>query len=225
LTRWAAVRACLCASDNLNGTPSCKSVLPLGNRSLIGWESSNALFILIGLLVGILLAACWWLTITDPVLGNEPLWMRTARAREQAARRPPKWLGASFAVGILSFFAGLVLFITCFSSNPREPDTSTGHTYEMNNHGDIVYVTKADYLRINGMIFGGVAIGMAGGLAHSYMERRSSPHCLEAKDVKIQAAASNSAHGTRLSVRFMLERFGSRPWKAAVRRGMSGAKP
>jgi hypothetical protein len=126
----------------------------------------------VGVVFGIVIAAGVWLTTTAAALPNEPLWMQAARARQSAARIPT-WLRALSVVSLSSFFIGIAMFIACFSSNPQKPDPATGHIYAMNDHGSYVYVTRADYLRINGMMFGGIAIGMAGGIGHLLMERRS----------------------------------------------------
>jgi hypothetical protein len=82
---------------------------------------------------------------------NEPEWMRNARIRAES-RLTPRWVRWLGATAFVMFFIGIAMFFVASSENPRHPDRPTGHVYPLNNHGLVVYVTRADYFRINGMM-------------------------------------------------------------------------
>jgi hypothetical protein len=101
-------------------------------------------------MLGCVLILTWRTNRTAPA--NEPDWMRNARIREQD-RLTPRWVRWVAAAAVLSFLVGIATSLAASSHNPRQPDPLTGHLYPINNHGFVVYVTRPDYLRINGMIW------------------------------------------------------------------------
>jgi hypothetical protein len=54
-------------------------------------------------------------------------------------------------VGLYNFFGG-------FGINTSRPDPSTGRVYELNNHGQFAYVTRTEYWRSEGLMFGGLGL-------------------------------------------------------------------
>jgi hypothetical protein len=105
-------------------------------------------------------------------LPNEPAWLREARGRD-LKRRMPKWVPVITVAGGVTFFAGLGMFLSAFSSNPQHPESASGQVYELNNHGSYVYVTKADYIRIFGTMVGGWSVGAASmTVGYSIAQRR-----------------------------------------------------
>ena len=95
-----------------------------------------------------------WRINSTASVANEPDWMRNARIREQN-RLTPRWVRWVAAAAVLIFLVGIATSIAASSHNPRQPDPLTGHLYPINNHGFVVYVTRPDHFRINGMIWGG----------------------------------------------------------------------
>jgi hypothetical protein len=114
--------------------------------------------LVVAIVTGIIfLTVRWQATYHLPV---EPAWLREARGRD-LKRRMPKWVPVFVLSGWVIFFAGLGMFFSAFSSNPQHPESASGHVYELDNHGSYVYVTKADYIRIFGMMVGGWSVGAA----------------------------------------------------------------
>ena len=89
---------------------------------------------------------------------REPSWALDARTREES-RRAPRWARWGATIGLIVWVVGIGMLIGAGEPNPfREADPATGHIYEINNHGDVVYVTASEYWKIYGTMGAGFAL-------------------------------------------------------------------
>src|SRR5438132_13936531 len=122
----------------------------------------------------VLTAGLTWATRGRAITTSEPGWLRDARKREEW-RLTPVWLRSLIYLGVITFVAGIFMFESASRTNSRYRDEATGHIYSLNNHGSVVYVTKADYARIEGAIYGGTLIAGVAMFAATWQQRRWRP--------------------------------------------------
>jgi hypothetical protein len=136
------------------------------------WRRMGEIAILVVAVV--LIVGLRWATRSRAVIASEPAWVRDARKRQEW-RLTPVWLRSLMYLGVITFFAGIFMFESASRTNPRHRDEATGHVYSLNNHGSVAYVTKADYARIEGAIWGGWGIAAAAMLTAKVKQRKWHP--------------------------------------------------
>jgi hypothetical protein len=57
---------------------------------------------------------------------------------------------------------------------PRSLDEKSGHIYPKNNHGVVVYYSLRELCIVDGLFFGGAAIGLIGGVLWRRQEKNGS---------------------------------------------------
>ncbi len=101
----------------------------------------------------------------------EPTWAQQARQRDED-RRVPRWPRWGGFAGLVLWLVGIGMALNAGQPRPfREPDIATGHTYEINNHGDVVYVTAGEYWRIYGTMAAGFGLGLSTAVASKLIDR------------------------------------------------------
>jgi hypothetical protein len=79
--------------------------------------------------------------------------------------------------GICLWWLAMAMFLMYSSSKPQVPQPQEGRTYDINNHGSVVYLTKSEYYRMWGIGFSGLAMTFAGIGVELWMRKtRSMPH-------------------------------------------------
>jgi hypothetical protein len=74
------------------------------------------------------------------------------RPGSRARQRVVRWLGI---LGLALWFGGTYVFLSFFGTRPHFPEPDLGRVYELNNHGDIVYLTLAEQVQVYGTMGAG----------------------------------------------------------------------